>query len=89
MPFSIHQIKDRIHFSKFKSSLVDTAAMFSKKYKGTHIYRPLSEVHEVVNYNVKVMTAVYKRHFQFLHSLSLPSLTRSHPRKPDETKCPS
>lgn len=46
-------------------------------------------MHEVLNYNVKVMTAVYKRHFKFLHSLFLPSLTRSHPRKPDETKRPS
>lgn len=44
--------------------------MFSKKYKGIHIYLPLSEIHEVLNYNEKVMTAVYKRHFKFLHSLS-------------------
>lgn len=62
--------------------------MFFKKYKGIHIYLSLGEIHEVLSYNVKVMTSVYKRHFKFLHSLSLPSLTRSHPRKPDETKCP-
>lgn len=61
MPFSINQIKDRIHFSKLKGSLVDTAAMLFKKYKGIHIYLSLGEIHEVLSYNVKVMTAAYKR----------------------------